>query len=415
MKKILFLITFCIFLFSSCDTSKEDFETVNVAKAEMMSVTAFRSSVDILPSKPIIESGKIYAYNNLVLVNDVDKGIHIIDNSDPSNPHTIAFIKILANKDMEIKGDYLFADSLMDLVVFDISNLSDIRQVARLKDVFPGYVPMPQIENLVFDYGGNDFNSGDIVVGYTITQEQRSIEEINQIKFTNRDMVFAMAAESAVSTGQGGSLARFKTVNGYLYVVDSHSINIFNIDNLSSPKMLKTVFAGYDIETIFNRGTQLFLGSMSGMYVYDITKPEDPNLISEFKHGTACDPVVVDDKYAYITLRAGNFCGAFDSSLQIVNIEDVEKPYLEKAYPMDGPYGLGIKDDKLFVCDGASGLKVYDKTDVKNLKLLNHFKDVDTYDVIPMENHLLMIGDKTLYQYNYSSTGLTLLSQYMLK
>ena len=82
---------------------------------------------------------------------------------------------------------------------------------------------------------------------------------------------------------------------------------------------------------------------------------------------------------------------------------------------MDGPYGLGIKDDKLFVCDGASGLKVYDKTDVKNLKLLNHFKDVDTYDVIPMENHLLMIGDKTLYQYNYSSTGLTLLSQYMLK
>ncbi len=415
MKKMLFLVAFSVALFISCDKSSEEFETVNVAKAEMMSLVAFRSSVDILPSKPIVESGKIYAYNNLVLVNDVDKGIHIIDNSDPSNPHTIAFIKILANKDMEIKGDYLFADSLMDLVVFDISNLSDIRQVARLKDVFPGYVPMPQIENLVFDYGGNDFNSGDIVVGYTITQEQRSIEEINQIKFTNRDMVFAMAAESAVSTGQGGSLARFKIVNDYLYVVDSHSINIFNIDNLSSPKMLKTVFAGYDIETIFNRGTQLFLGSMSGMYVYDITKPEDPNLISEFKHGTACDPVVVDDKYAYITLRAGNFCGAFDSSLQIVNIEDVEKPYLEKAYPMDGPYGLGIKDDKLFVCDGASGLKVYDKTDVKNLKLLNHFKDVDTYDVIPMENHLLMIGDKTLYQYNYSSTGLTLLSQYMLK
>ena len=415
MKKILFLITFSVLLFSSCDASKEDFETVNVAKAEMMSVTAFRSSVDILPSKPIIESGKIYAYNNLVLVNDVDKGIHIIDNSNPVNPHSIAFIQILANKDMEIRGDYLYADSLMDLVVFDISNINDIRQVARLNDVIPAYVPMPQLENLVFDYGENQFNSGDIVVGYTITQEQRSSAEINQIKITNRDMMFAMAAESAVSTGQGGSLARFKIVNDYLYIVDNHNINIFNIDNLTSPKMLKTVFAGYDIETIFNRGTQLFLGSMSGMFVYDITNPENPTLISEFKHGTACDPVVVDDTYAYITLRAGNFCGAFESSLQIVNISTIEKPYLEKSYAMDGPYGLGIKGDKLFICDGSSGLKVYDKSDVKNLKLLNHFKNITTYDVIPMEDHLLMIGDKTLYQYNYSSEGLTLLSQFLLK
>lgn len=415
MKKILFLITFSVLLFSSCDASKEDLETVNVAKAEMMSVTAFRSSVDILPSKPIIESGKIYAYNNLVLVNDVDKGIHIIDNSNPVNPHSIAFIQILANKDMEIRGDYLYADSLMDLVVFDISNINDIRQVARLNDVIPAYVPMPQLENLVFDYGENQFNSGDIVVGYTITQEQRSSAEINQIKITNRDMMFAMAAESAVSTGQGGSLARFKIVNDYLYIVDNHNINIFNIDNLTSPKMLKTVFAGYDIETIFNRGTQLFLGSMSGMYVYDITNPENPTLISEFKHGTACDPVVVDDTYAYITLRAGNFCGAFESSLQIVNISTIEKPYLEKSYAMDGPYGLGIKGDKLFICDGSSGLKVYDKSDVKNLKLLNHFKNITTYDVIPMEDHLLMIGDKTLYQYNYSSAGLTLLSQFLLK
>lgn len=60
------------------------------------------------------------------------KGIHIIDNSNPVNPHSIAFIQILANKDMEIRGDYLYADSLMDLVVFDISNINDIRQVRHV-------------------------------------------------------------------------------------------------------------------------------------------------------------------------------------------------------------------------------------------------------------------------------------------
>ena len=51
----------------------------------------------------------------------------------------------------------------------------------------------------------------------------------------------------------------------------------------------------------------------------------------------------------------------------------------------------------------------------KTEESLNHFKNITTYDVIPMEDHLLMIGDKTLYQYNYSSEGLTLLSQFLLK
>ncbi|WP_254073597.1 hypothetical protein [Cellulophaga sp. HaHaR_3_176] len=56
-----------------------------------------------------------------------------------------------------------------------------------------------------------------------------------------------------------------------------------------------------------------------------------------------------------------------------------------KSYAMDSPYGLGIKGDKIFVCDGDSGLKVYDKTDVENLIPLNHFNDINTFDVIPLE------------------------------
>ena len=44
---------------------------------------------------------------------------------------------------MEIKGDYLYVDSYMDLVVFDISNLTEIKEVERLEDVFPYYAPYP--------------------------------------------------------------------------------------------------------------------------------------------------------------------------------------------------------------------------------------------------------------------------------
>ena len=398
----------------SCNKNDE-FETVNVAKAEFMSLEAFRASVDIIAPTPIIESGKIYAYNNLVLVNDIDNGIHIIDNTNPENPVKVAFIKIKATKDMEIKGNYLYADSLMDLLVFDISDINNIHEVARLKDVFPSYIPMPFIDNLVLDYGENGNQSGDIIVGWNITQEQRRIDD-ERNDYTTGGIVFNdfMALASTESTGQGGSLARFKIVDDYLYAVDSHNINIFDITNLTSPRELQEVHAGFDIETIFNKDNLLFLGSMSGMYIFDIETPETPKFISEFQHGTACDPVVVDDTYAYITLRAGNFCGAFESSLEIVDISDVYNLQHVKSYTMDNPYGLGIKDNLLFICDGTSGLKVYNKTTIEDLELLNTFENITAFDVIPRQNQLLLIGDNTLFQYNYLDNGLSLLSEYHL-
>ena len=78
---------------------------------------------------------------------------------------------------------------------------------------------------------------------------------------------------------------------------------------------------------------------------------------------------------------------------------------------MDEPFGLGVRNEKLFVCDGSSGLKVYDKTDVEELTLLNHFEDIVTFDVIPLESHLIMVGDEILYQYEYWDDNIRLISQ----
>ena len=71
---------------------------------------------------------------------------------------------------------------------------------------------------------------------------------------------------------------------------------------------------------------------------------------------------------------------------------------------MDEPYGLGIDNSVLFVCDGSSGLKIYDVTDKFNItdNLLAQFRDIQAYDAIPFNNVLMLIGDDGLYQYNYS-------------
>ncbi|MGI9552982.1 MAG: LVIVD repeat-containing protein, partial [Aurantibacter sp.] len=381
-----------------------------VATPLLMTTEEFRNSVDILPPEPIKESGKIYAYRDYIFVNDKYRGVHVVDNSDASSPRKITFIKIAGNVDISVKDDFLYADSIMDLMVFDISDINNIRPVKRLENVLQQYVAWP-VEADVIDWNNGGIG-GEIQVGWETRTERMLISEYEQrFAFPEVDVAFdALNSAGGGETGQGGSLARFKIVGDYLYAVDSHNINIFEISDLANPLDLEDVYAGFDIETIFNQGQYLFLGSMRGMYIYNISSPDKPEFVSEFEHGTACDPVVVDGDYAYVTLRGGNNCGATESGLFIVDISNISNPELKISYPMDGPYGLGIKDEKLFVCDGESGLKVYDKTDVENLVSLNHFENINTFDVIPMDDNLLMVGDQVLYQYKYLENDIELMS-----
>ena len=391
--------------FVSCDKKEEgEYTDYLVATPITMSVTDFKNSVDIVAPRPIHESGKIYAYEDYIFVNDKYKGVHVIDNSDPSSPQKISFIKIAGNVDISVKGNFLFADSLTDLIVLDISEINAIRIVNRMEDVLRDNVVWPIAD--IYEYDGINYQN-EILIGWNVQTESRLKSEVYD-RFDDQILLAEAANDSQV--GQGGSLARFKIVNDYLYVVDSHTINVFEISDLENPKDLEDIYAGFDIETIFNRGNNLFLGSMRGMYIYDITSPATPTFISEFQHGTACDPVVVDGDYAYVTLRGGNNCGATESGLFIVDISDITTPVLAISYVMDEPYGLGIKDNKLFICDGKSGLKVYDKTNIDNLVSLNHYENIITFDVIPMDETLIMIGDEILYQYRYLDNDIELVS-----
>ena len=68
----------------------------------------------------------------------------------------------------------------------------------------------------------------------------------------------------------------------------------------------------------------------------------------------------------------------------------------------------------LFVCDGTSGLKVFDKTDPLEMTMLTQYDDIHAKDVIPLENVLLMIGEEILYQYEYTENGVNHISTYQL-
>jgi hypothetical protein len=399
MKNLLiFFVCIPVFLLTSCSQDDKDDDQYGdylVARPLTVSKAEFQNGVDVIAPRPVEESGKIYAYQDYIFVNDMYKGVHVIDNSNPASPRKVSFIKIAGNVDISVKDNFLYADSLSDLIVLDISDIDNIQIVKRLLNVLGNNVIWPA-EVDFFEYEDIDYDN-EVLLGWEVVTERRLKVEVQPWR---NDGAFAEFASDA-SIGQGGSLARFRIVADYLYAVDSHSINIFDISDLENPQDLQEVYAGFDIETIFNQGEHLFLGSMRGMYIYNITNPAVPEFISEFQHGTACDPVVVDGGYAYVTLRGGNSCGATESGLFIIDISSLSNPVLTSSYPMEEPYGLGIKGNMLFVCDGTAGLKVYDKSDIENLVELRHIEDLVTYDVIPLEESLLMVGDGTLYQYEY--------------
>lgn len=216
-----------------------------------------------------------------------------------------------------------------------------------------------------------------------------------------------IALNSNSSTGQGGSLARFAVVGDYLYTLELDALQWFEVqtDGSLDAKGSKTLSQGQ--ETIFPLGNLLFLGAASGLSIFEINSTGEPEFRSEVQHVLACDPVVANASYAYVTLRLESCAGFFrpgntQDVLNIYDVQDIENATPIASYPMNDPRGLGLAGDILFVCEGENGLKILDISDPLNVVTINSITDIHVNDVIVLADKLLAIGPELIIQYDYS-------------
>lgn len=410
MKNLLYRAITLVLLtvvFSGCKDKTYERVTYEANVPVYMAFSDFRSSFAKSEPIEITTPGKIYFKDNFLFVNEYGKGIHVVDNSDPANPKKIAFYKILGNIDMAIRGNTLFADSYIDLVSIDITDINNPVEKGRLKNIFPEIVPEG---DKWYPYSNVDKTKGVI-----IDWEVKTITEDHEPgdyswRFLKGDFVSFMAAAETTgningSAGVAGSMARFMLNEQYLYLIAlPWRLKTVDVTTPSQLIVKDSVDVSRSMETLYRMGNKLFIGTTTGMLIYDITIPEKPVQVSAYNHFTACDPVVVDGNYAYVTLRTGTRCTNGSNLMEVIDISSITNPYLVKSYPMFNPHGLGVDGDLLFVCDGDAGLKVYDKSDP--LQILNnqlaHYKDFNTFDVIPLNKILMLIGANGIYQYDYS-------------
>ena len=215
--------------------------------------------------------------------------------------------------------------------------------------------------------------------------------------------VLTMSAAGVKSSGTAGSMAGMVLMNDHLYAItEMHSLGIVNVSNAATPTLDTSFFAGYDLQTIFPFNGKLFLGSAVGMFMYDVTDPQHPVSLGTFTHGRACDPVIADGHYAYVTLHAGDGCGGDANELHVIDITDMQNSQLVKTYQLTKPTGLSKDGNLLFVCDNTE-VKVYNAANPGNLQLLKKITGNEPYDIITGNNKAIVVCSNGLYQYDYSN------------
>lgn len=91
------------------------------------------------PPKAIDKAGKIYVLGNYLFQVEKLAGVHVIDYTDRTKPVKLGFIQSYGCSEVAAKGAYLIINNLDDLVTVDISNVNNVREVARISKAFLQY------------------------------------------------------------------------------------------------------------------------------------------------------------------------------------------------------------------------------------------------------------------------------------
>lgn len=228
-------------------------------------------------------------------------------------------------------------------------------------------------------------------------------------------IIFLACNGSGSSEGaKAGSLARFSINNDNLYTINGSNIDVLDINDTVNLYLQSSSIVSWNIETLFSYKNLLYVGSDDGFYI--MKKDDRGNLEVEnfVTHFIGCDPIIVNDDIAYVTLHSSSNCrGTGLNELQIYDVNDTKNIKLLKIEQMKSPKGLGIDKNKLFICDGEEGLKIYDinkSNNIFDLTQIEQLKSIDCFDLIVDNNILFISSSNKIFQYDYSKTPIQLLS-----
>jgi hypothetical protein len=169
LKSILSVLHLLIagYILLSCSNPYKDPERTEYSPV-LMTREQLENSVSLKEPRTPKDPGKIYHIGNYIFINEKFKGIHMIDNHDPSSPLNIGFLTVPGNIDIAVKDDVLYLDNAVDMIAVKINADKTITVTKRIPDIFPSSFPpdlnfMPEYDNVI-----NSIPEGYIIVGWEL-------------------------------------------------------------------------------------------------------------------------------------------------------------------------------------------------------------------------------------------------------
>lgn len=314
----------------------------------------------------LVEPSSMYLNEGLLYVSDLGSGIHVYVASTGTAPAYRTTIPLQGNGGIAMKDSIIYANTWGSILALRLRADNSVDTVA-----------------VVYDAGYYE-PTGDYV-DYHRGWGCRSVD---------------YAGES-MPTNAASSYAVFAVIDTFLYHVTGSSLVTLSIANPSRPRTINTTYLNWGVETLFATDRYLFVGSTTGMYIFNRSpNPASPVLITTFAHARACDPVVVRDTIAFITLRSGNACGTAEDAFMAVSVADPTSPVLLDKVQPPSPYGLAVNDTLVYIGNGASGWSLYSCARPDSLYQVAAWPQPAARDFIWSGTMLYMLGTTQVAAYD---------------
>lgn len=109
-----------------------NYEPILMTRADLEAAFA------VEPAREIENPGKLWVFNNFILLIEQYRGIHIIDNANPNSPQRVAFIRIEGCTETAVRDGIIYASNAVDLIgVKANADFTSLDLVSRNRNVLP--------------------------------------------------------------------------------------------------------------------------------------------------------------------------------------------------------------------------------------------------------------------------------------
>ena len=163
MKRLKYILLFStLSMMQSCWLFNfgDETETEQVSIYEPVYATRTElNDIKLQNPKATSTNAKIYLKDQYIFVNDKRDGFHIIDNTDPSDPKKLKYLKALGSTDVAIRNNILYINQATDLVALKINTTTnEVQVLKRIENAFPtmispdGFYGSPPNDKIIVDW-----------------------------------------------------------------------------------------------------------------------------------------------------------------------------------------------------------------------------------------------------------------------